>query len=74
LARTIYIRCVYGIFGREITIYTVIYGVYIRFWPTLRTKLEPDPFKSWKPVKQALCTCARKQYWLPGRKCCAGKQ
>jgi hypothetical protein len=36
LARTIYIRCVYGIFGREITKYTVIYGVYIRFWPTLR--------------------------------------
>ena len=31
----IYIRYVYGIFGREITIYTVIYGVYIRFWPTL---------------------------------------
>jgi len=25
----IYIRCVYGIFGREFTIYTVIYGVYI---------------------------------------------
>jgi len=24
-----------GIFGREITTYTVIYGVYIRFWPTL---------------------------------------
>jgi len=23
-------------FGREITIHTVIYGVYIRFWPTLR--------------------------------------
>ena len=23
------------IFGREITIHTVIYGVYIRFWPTL---------------------------------------
>ena len=35
LARTIYIRCIYGIFGREITEYTVIYGVYIRFWPTL---------------------------------------
>jgi len=35
LARTIYIRCTYGIFGREITKYTVIYGVYIRFWPTL---------------------------------------
>ena len=26
---------VYGIFGRELTKYTVIYGVYIRFWPTL---------------------------------------
>jgi hypothetical protein len=25
----------YGIFGREITKYTVIYGAYIRFWPTL---------------------------------------
>jgi len=24
-----------GIFGREITKYTVIYGAYIRFWPTL---------------------------------------
>jgi hypothetical protein len=35
LARTIYIRCIYNIFGREITKYTVIYGVYIRFWPTL---------------------------------------
>jgi len=30
-----YIRCIYGIFGREITIHTVIYGVYIQFWPTL---------------------------------------
>jgi len=25
----------YGIFGREITIHTVIYGADIRFWPTL---------------------------------------
>jgi hypothetical protein len=38
LARTIYIRCKYGIFGREITKYTVIYGVYIRFWPTLNIR------------------------------------
>ena len=30
-----YIRCTYGIFSREITIQTVIYGVCIRFWPTL---------------------------------------
>jgi len=36
LARTIYIRCIYGIFGREITKYTVIYGVYILSWPALR--------------------------------------
>jgi len=27
----------YGIFGREITQYMVIYGVYIQFWPTLGT-------------------------------------
>ena len=35
LAITIYIRCIYGLFGRNITKYTVIYGVYIQFWPTL---------------------------------------
>ena len=35
LARTIYIRCIYGNLGREITKYTVIYGVYVRSWPTL---------------------------------------
>jgi hypothetical protein len=35
LARTMYIRCIYVIFGRQIPKYTVIYGVYIRFWPTL---------------------------------------
>ena len=31
----IYIQRVYSISGREITKYTVIYGVYIRFYPTL---------------------------------------
>jgi hypothetical protein len=35
LARTIHIRCIYGIFGWEITKCTVIYGVYIQSWPTL---------------------------------------
>jgi len=30
-----YIRCIYGILGRNITKYTVIYGEYVRFWPTL---------------------------------------
>jgi len=43
LARTIYIRCIYGIFGQEITIYTVTYGVYIRFWPTLFMRHELCP-------------------------------
>ena len=32
LARTIYIRCIYGIFGTKDM---VIYGENIRFWPTL---------------------------------------
>jgi hypothetical protein len=49
LARILYIWCVYiwcvyiwcvygifGIFGREITKYTVVYGVNVWFWPTLR--------------------------------------
>ena len=31
----IYIRCIYSIIGREIIKYKVIYGLYIRFWPTL---------------------------------------
>jgi len=35
LARTIYIRCIYGFFGRGIIKYTVMYGAYIRFWTTL---------------------------------------
>jgi hypothetical protein len=40
LARTIHVRCIHGIFGREITNYTVTYGVYKkRFWPTLGIKL-----------------------------------
>jgi len=41
LARTIhtvYVRYFGGILGREITKYTGIFGVYIRFWPTLVIK------------------------------------
>ena len=40
LARIIYIRCIYGIYGRELTKYTVIYNEFIygsgqpRPWPT----------------------------------------
>jgi len=37
LARTIYICTVYfGIFGLEITTYTVYIYVHIQFWPTLQ--------------------------------------
>jgi hypothetical protein len=71
LARTIYIRCVYGIFGREFTIYTVIYSVYIRFWPTLHmcvqcatmNMLAPEsssPKRLFPSIRIALvhmCTC-----------------
>jgi len=32
-----YMRCTHFFFGREITKYTVINGVYIRLWPTLHT-------------------------------------
>jgi len=46
LARTIYKRCIYGIFGREIIKYTVIYGACIRFWPTLRM---------WLAINQHCC-------------------
>jgi hypothetical protein len=42
LARTIYIRFIYGIFGRKITVYTVIYGAYIRFWPTVYISFHPN--------------------------------
>ena len=31
----IYTRCIYGIFGRAITRYTVMYGVYRQCWTTL---------------------------------------
>jgi len=35
LARTIHLRCIYGIFGREFIEYKVMYSVYVQFWPTL---------------------------------------
>jgi len=46
LARTIYLkelRCIYGIYGRDITIHLVIYGADIRFWPTLHICHFPFP-------------------------------
>jgi hypothetical protein len=38
LAKVLYIWRVYGIFGRKFTNCTVIYGAYIRFWPTPHTR------------------------------------
>jgi hypothetical protein len=32
------LRCMFGLFGREITKFMVIYGDAIRFWPTLADK------------------------------------
>jgi len=36
-AITLNIQCIYGNIGRDITKYTVIYGVYIWFWPNLQS-------------------------------------
>ena len=30
---------IYGIFSRDFVRYTIIYGVYIGFWPTLHTHI-----------------------------------
>jgi hypothetical protein len=51
LARTIYIyiRCIYGVLSREITKFTVKYGVYVRFWPTLQMQ--------WKMANYSLQKC-----------------
>jgi hypothetical protein len=52
-ARTIYIRCKYGIFGKAITKFTVIYGAYIQFWPTLQ--LSAFPALQWTLLLWGLC-------------------
>ena len=64
LARTIYIRCTNGIFGRGITKYTVIYSVYVRFWPTLlilsllrRVKRQAASHVSISAVCVLVCVC-----------------
>ena len=38
LAITTYIRCIHGVFGREITNRTDIYGVYTQLWPNLHSR------------------------------------
>ena len=50
LARTIYTRCIYGILGREITKFTVIYNVYIQFSPTLLITYSMTAVKFGRPA------------------------
>ena len=35
----VYVRCIYGNFGRDFIKYTVIHGVYIQFWPILHVRV-----------------------------------
>ena len=62
LASTIHIRCIYGIFGREITKNTVIYGVYIRFCPTLATSSH-SPAKRSSDYAVAWFNCSDHFFW-----------
>ena len=62
LARTIYIRCMYGVFGREINKYTVIYGVYIRFWPTLVTCYRRGEGSIGMDSSSSLSLCAKENF------------
>jgi hypothetical protein len=43
LARAMFIRCVYGIFCRGFIKCTVMYSVYVRFWPILCVLLYTAP-------------------------------
>jgi len=65
LAKTIYIRCKYGIFGRKLTRYTVIQGVYIRFWPTL-----PESYLQLIGHTMLLCSLQKLQHlgYMAGRR------
>jgi hypothetical protein len=63
LARTIYIRCIYSIFGREISKDAVIYGVYIRFWPTLDI-----PVKDYIQSKNVVNTWSWRIWQHPGKR------
>jgi len=60
LARTIYIRFIHGMFGREITKYTVKYGVYIRFWPTLSNSFGLDPSSPWVTFRCVDARCVKR--------------
>jgi len=65
LAITIYIRCIYGLFGRNITKYTVIYGVYIQFWPTLRKSLARSWAKKIFDRQLQYCTTLPQELSMP---------
>ena len=54
----IYIRCKYGISGWEITRYTVISSVYIRFWPTLFMSHESKVRTPKRGAESVVLSCA----------------
>ena len=41
MARNTWLRCIYGTFCRDFIKNTVIFGVYIQFWPILAKWHEP---------------------------------
>jgi len=51
-----YIHCRYGIFSREITIHTVVYGAYMGFWPTLHVLCMMCVWYNTTPYR-LLCVC-----------------
>ena len=76
-----------GIFGREITKYTVIYGVCVQFWPTLKKLdthldrelpavcvIEHPSFQRQRFVCQAAVPCSHEpasKHVRPNEKCAA---
>jgi len=64
LVRTIYIQCIHGILGREITKYTVIYGAYIRFWPTLTTCVRFSHKFSHPHTGELYDVCVTENLWM----------
>jgi hypothetical protein len=67
LARTIYIRCMYGIFGLEFTKYTVYVYVYIRFWPTLQICKPSRAAAAATPEQTSVIQCVSNVFKNHGR-------
>jgi hypothetical protein len=71
------LRCTYGNFSREITGHMVIYGVYIRFWPTLSIFLQQAPFYVFSmhiAVHTIMGSYCRGMWWRRGPFCASAAQ